>query len=107
MSKLKYELYIEGRKLGLDDAEANTFAGYSGKTPSHALDLWAMCEVFQDETNSWGQGPQALRRMLGAWGDEINRLESSIAKLRARRNEVARRMRICTLWLETSKGEDV
>jgi hypothetical protein len=65
-----------------------------------------MMELFADESNHWGAGPRALRRMMTAWGEELDRIDAQLVLVRRRRSEVARRMRVCDLFLSSKNSDD-
>ena len=61
MSKTsKVDRYVSARLEGMTDEEANEEAGYSGATPSSAIEEYRAVKSLKELMHEWGEGVHAI-----------------------------------------------
>lgn len=94
MVTTKKQLYLEARRRGGSNAEANRVAGYKGNTPGAVLMEWVCWQLLREERSSWGDGPRAVEQLATGWREEAAALTQEIEERKERLREIELRLRL-------------
>lgn len=93
MTKTKADTYIAARLAGASDEEANAQAGYVGRTPGDALELYVHAQQVLEDAHEWGRGMEQVLREQGLCLAQVRRLEAVVREHRIKLDRLHARLK--------------